>query len=62
MNLPSIADEFICSPECPVCLGDGIVCEDHPDRRWLEQDGNEACCGAAGMPCPSIAKAREILG
>lgn len=58
--LGSIADEFVCSPECPTCLGDGIVCEDHPDQPW--RDGEQACCGGAGMPCPSIAVARERLG
>lgn len=58
-ELGSIADEFVCSPECPVCFGDGIVCEDHPNVAWCDGDG---CCGGAGMPCPSIARAREILG
>ncbi len=59
VSLGSIVDEFVCSPECPICLGSGIVCEDHPDQPWDDGDG---CCGAPGMPCPSIAKAREALG
>lgn len=56
--LRSITDEFTCSPECPVCLGSGIVCEDHSDTPWDEGDG---CCGAPGMPCPSIAAARRVF-
>lgn len=55
----SITDEFICSPECPTCEGTGIVCEEHPTTSGAWQD--ETCCGAAGMPCPSIAIARERL-
>ena len=31
---------------CPVCLGSGWVCEDHPDKPW-EHEG----CGGAGAPC-----------
>jgi hypothetical protein len=55
----SIVAEFVCSPECPVCHGEGTVCEAHPDVAWGEGDG---CCGAAGMPCPNIAKANAYLG
>ena len=35
-------------PKCPVCLGIGWVCENHPDRAWSEEFGCQ--CGA-GMPC-----------
>lgn len=34
--------------DCPVCLGEGWVCEEHDLTAW--GDGDE-CCGAAGMPC-----------
>lgn len=47
----SILAAFICSPECPVCHGEGMVCENHPSVAW--GDGY-ACCGGAGMPCPNI--------
>lgn len=46
---------FVCTPDCPICLGEGHVCEDHPDKAWAGMVGNVegACeCGAAGMPCP----------
>ncbi len=33
---------------CKICLGEGWVCEDHPDKAWKDGDG---CCGGAGMPC-----------
>lgn len=58
-----ISDEFVCSPECPVCLGEGHVCEEHPDRPWHGVVGDElgCACHAPGMPCPSIAAAREAL-
>lgn len=36
-------------PSCPACAGEGIVCEEHPDRPWGDGDG---CCGAPGAPCP----------
>lgn len=48
MNLPRITDSFVCVDDCPVCLGSGHVCEEHPDKAWGEGDG---CCGAPGMPC-----------
>jgi hypothetical protein len=35
-------------PGCEVCLGGGLVCEEHPLRAW---DSGDGCCGAAGMPC-----------
>jgi hypothetical protein len=33
---------------CPICLGLGWVCENHPDLAWDKGLGCE--CGA-GMPC-----------
>jgi hypothetical protein len=33
---------------CPVCLGLGWVCENHPDRAWSDEFG---CMCGAGMPC-----------
>lgn len=61
-QLHSILDEFACSPECPICEGHGMVCENHPDTIWRgivgEYDGTE-CCGGAGAPCPNIAKVRR---
>ena len=36
------------NPKCPVCLGLGWVCENHPDRAWDTDIGCE--CGA-GVPC-----------
>jgi hypothetical protein len=33
---------------CPIYLGIGWVCENHPDRAWLEELG---CMCGAGMPC-----------
>lgn len=57
-DLPTIDDLITCSPECPTCQGDGLVCEDHPDQPWLDRHD----CGAPGMPCPSIAAARATLG
>lgn len=48
MSLPRITDAFVCVDDCPVCLGSGHVCEDHPDKAWGDGDG---CCGAPGMPC-----------
>jgi hypothetical protein len=56
-----ISDEFVCSPECPVCRGEGIVCEDHPATPW--NGGDPPCCGrGAGAPCPSIAIVRRRRG
>lgn len=62
-DLPEISSFFVCSPECPVCLGEGHVCEDHPDRPWAGTVGDElGCdCGGAGMPCPSIEPARQVF-
>lgn len=49
IHVAHITDLFIHDdPDCPLCLGSGHVCEDHPDSPWR---GGE-CCGAAGMPCP----------
>lgn len=36
------------NPKCPVCLGIGFVCENHPCRAWSEVFGCQ--CGA-GMLC-----------
>jgi len=39
---------------CPICAGDGWVCENHPDKPWNGGDGD--CgdgkpCGGAGQLC-----------
>lgn len=34
--------------DCPRCLGEGLVCENHPMLPW-EQPGGCGC--GAGMPC-----------
>lgn len=34
--------------DCPVCKGEGWVCENHEDTPWGDGEG---CCGGAGMPC-----------
>lgn len=39
--------------ECLVCLDEGWVCEEHPDKSW---NGGDGCCGGAGMPCPHCEK------
>ena len=36
------------NPNCPICLGIGWVCENHPDRAWDDEMG---CTCGAGMPC-----------
>ena len=33
---------------CPLCLGVGWVCENHPNRVW---DDDLGCQCGAGMPC-----------
>ena len=45
--LRSIVEMFKGDPSCPICHGDGYVCENHPKRPWPSDD----CCGGAGMPC-----------
>lgn len=40
-------------PDCPVCGGEGWVCEEHTDKGWGQGDG---CCGAPGAPCPKCRK------
>jgi hypothetical protein len=36
---------------CSRCDDTGWVCENHPDRPWV--DSRRACsCGGAGVPCP----------
>lgn len=39
--LRSIVDEFVCPPECPVCLGGGHVCEEHPSHAWGDLFGDQ---------------------
>jgi hypothetical protein len=34
---------------CKYCRGQGWVCENHQDVPW--DDGDQSCCGGAGMPC-----------
>lgn len=34
---------------CMTCNGEGWVCENHPLNKWDE--GDQECCGGAGMPC-----------
>jgi hypothetical protein len=36
---------------CPTCQGMRWVCEAHADTPWLTPEGEENCCGGAGMPC-----------
>ncbi len=38
-------------PTCRFCLGDGLVCEDHPDRSWDTGLESDCHCGSVGMPC-----------
>lgn len=33
---------------CPICKGEGWVCENHRDQPWGDGD---SCCGGAGSPC-----------
>jgi hypothetical protein len=51
--LRSIVSSFVCDPGCLTCLGEGAVCEDHPDVPWAGTVGDErGCpCRGAGMPC-----------
>jgi hypothetical protein len=40
--------------ECPICGGDGWVCENHPGKAWefAAVPAKYRCkCGGAGMPC-----------
>jgi hypothetical protein len=49
----SIVEQFVHdNPDCPFCLGYGIVCEDHPARPWDSGTDRDCRCGGAGMPCP----------
>jgi hypothetical protein len=34
--------------DCPICHGEGWVCEDHRLKAW---NGGEGCCGGAGALC-----------
>jgi hypothetical protein len=45
----------VINPECPICLGSGWVCENHPKLAWSERLGCQ--CGA-GMPCECVSVAR----
>lgn len=36
--------------ECPICRGEGWVCENHPNKVWGAGYENGCECGA-GMPC-----------
>jgi hypothetical protein len=56
-------------PQCNNCKDEAWVCEDHHDVPF---DGNNNCCGGAGMPCkvcnesdednpPRMPKDMEIL-
>lgn len=47
-RLRSITELDRANVECPICLGEGWVCENHDDKPW---GYGEACCGGAGMPC-----------
>ena len=37
--------------ECPICEGEGWVCENHPDKTWGQGGGAGRCECGAGMPC-----------
>lgn len=37
--------------ECPICGGEGWVCENHPDKPWETGTKYDCQCGGAGMPC-----------
>lgn len=52
-SIPELIDSHKNS-ECPICGGDGWVCENHPDKPWEGADvpARFRCsCGGAGMPC-----------
>lgn len=61
------AEQMVYGAEpCPTCLGEGWVCENHPEQPWNE--GEPACCGGAGVPCacnsgwpPAMPPGTEIL-
>jgi hypothetical protein len=49
------------SPDCPVCLGHGQVCDAHPDQAWGPGlpagyfPYDRVCwCGADPRPCPGV--------
>jgi hypothetical protein len=51
---------FVCSPECPICEGAGIVCENHPDQVWAEVTlPRHGCACGPGVECPNIAIMRN---
>lgn len=35
--------------KCPICDGQGWVCENHPQVKW--DNGWAMCCDGLGMPC-----------
>lgn len=53
------------NPSCEICLGEGWVCENHPQNPW--NFGDPSCCGGAGAPCdcntqrPPRAKGKEYI-
>lgn len=47
--MPRIADLDYGNVECPVCLGEGWVCENHPDKAW---DGGEGLLWWGGNAVP----------
>jgi hypothetical protein len=38
----------VLDPNCKICLGIGLVCENHSGKAWSKELGCQ--CGA-GMPC-----------
>jgi hypothetical protein len=49
------------SPDCPVCLGHGRVCDAHPGLAWgpglpggYFPDDRVCWCGAPSRPCPGV--------
>ncbi|KKM65043.1 hypothetical protein LCGC14_1495290 [marine sediment metagenome] len=57
MRLPTV-EQALGPPnvECPICGGEGWVCEHHPANAWSDGDG---CCGGAGMQCMCRSSQRE---
>ena len=56
---PRISDIDDANKDCIKCLGQGWVCENHPDRV-----AHECPCGGAGMPCtcnPLFEKGIQML-
>jgi len=38
-------------PNCPICGGEGWVCENHTDVAWDGGSGHGADCNGAGQLC-----------